>query len=226
MELTVKDVVRLFNVSERTVYRWIQSANLPAYKVNEQYRFNRVEMLEWATAQKIPVSPEIFSEPDTGELPALSRAIEAGGVYYRVGGKDKESVLRSIVAQIRLPEEVDIDFLLQVLMARESLGSTAIGNGIAIPHPRSPIVLHVSRPIISLSFLETPIDVDAPDGVPVNIIFTLVSPTIRAHLHLLSRLSYALKDESWRKILAQPGIREEILDRLKQIEPDFGKAAS
>ncbi|HPI73978.1 MAG TPA: helix-turn-helix domain-containing protein, partial [bacterium] len=50
MELTVKDVVRLFNVSERTVYRWIQSANLPAYKVNEQYRFNRVEMLEWATA--------------------------------------------------------------------------------------------------------------------------------------------------------------------------------
>ncbi len=226
MELTVKDVVRLFNVSERTVYRWIQSANLPAYKVNEQYRFNRVEMLEWATAQKIPVSPEIFSEPDTGELPALSRAIEAGGVYYRVGGKDKESVLRSIVAQIRLPEEVDIDFLLQVLMARESLGSTAIGNGIAIPHPRSPIVLHVSRPIISLSFLETPIDFDAPDGVPVNIIFTLVSPTIRAHLHLLSRLSYALKDESWRKILAQPGIREEILDRLKQIEPDFGKAAS
>lgn len=226
MELTVKDIVRLFNVSERTVYRWIQSANLPAYKVNEQYRFNRVEMLEWATAQKIPVSPEIFSEPDTGELPTLSRAIEAGGVYYRVSGKDKESVLRSIVAQIRLPEEVDIDFFLQVLLARESLGSTAIGNGIAIPHPRSPIVLHVSRPIISLSFLETPIDFDAPDGVPVNIIFTLVSPTIRAHLHLLSRLSYALKDESWRKILAQPGIREEILDRLKQIEPDFGKAAS
>jgi len=226
MELTVKDVVRLFNVSERTVYRWIQSANLPAYKVNEQYRFNRVEMLEWATAQKIPVSPEIFSEPETGDLPTLSRAIEAGGIYYRVGGKDKESILRSIVAQIRLPEEVDVDFLLQVLLARESLGSTAIGNGIAIPHPRSPIVLHVSRPIISLSFLETPIDFDAPDGVPVNIIFTLVSPTIRAHLHLLSRLSYALKDESWRKILAQPGIREEILDRLKQIEPGFGKAAS
>lgn len=226
MELTVKDVVRLFNVSERTVYRWIQSANLPAYKVNEQYRFNRVEMLEWATAQKIPVLPEIFSEPETGELPTLSRAIEAGGIYYRVSGKDKESVLRSIVAQIRLPEEVDIDFLLQVLMARESLGSTAIGNGIAIPHPRSPIVLHVSRPIISLSFLETPIDFDAPDGVPVNIIFTLVSPTIRAHLHLLSRLSYALKDESWRKILAQPGIREEILDRLKLIEPAFGRAAS
>jgi PTS system nitrogen regulatory IIA component len=134
-------------------------------------------------------------------------------------------VLRSIVRQMRLPEGVDVDFLLQVLLARESLGSTAIGDGIAIPHPRSPIVLHVSRPIISLSFLETPIDFEAPDGKPVGIIFTIVSPTIRAHLHLLSRLSYALKDDSWRRILAAPGVREEILDLLKRIEPGFGRAA-
>ncbi|HOC90120.1 MAG TPA: PTS sugar transporter subunit IIA, partial [bacterium] len=60
---------------------------------------------------------------------------------------------------------------------------------------------------------------------PVGIIFTIVSPTIRAHLHLLSRLSYALKDDSWRRILAAPGVREEIIDLLKRIEPGFGRAA-
>jgi len=225
MQLTVKDICNLLNVSERTVYRWIKSESIPCYKINEQYRFNKVEILEWATAQKISVSPDIFTEPDSGDLPRLSEAIEAGGIHYRVSGTDKEGVLKSIVAQMRLPAEVDINFLLQVLLARESLGSTAIGEGIAIPHPRNPIVLHVPKPIVALCFLETPIDFGALDGIPVSIIFTLISPTIRSHLHLLSRLSFALKHEEWRGVLARPGVREEILDVLKRIEVDFGKAA-
>ncbi len=225
MQLTVKDICNLLNVSERTVYRWIKSESIPCYKINEQYRFNKVEILEWATAQKISVSPDIFTEPDSGDLPRLSEAIEAGGIHYRVSGTDKEGVLKSIVAQMRLPAEVDINFLLQVLLARESLGSTAIGEGIAIPHPRNPIVLHVPKPIVALCFLETPIDFGALDGIPVSIIFTLISPTIRSHLHLLSRLSFALKHDEWRRVLARPGVREEILDVLKRIEVDFGKAA-
>jgi PTS system nitrogen regulatory IIA component len=226
MQLMVKDICKLLNVSERTVYRWIKSESIPCYKINEQYRFNKVEILEWATSQKIPVSPEIFSEPETGDLPKLSSAIEAGGIHYRVGGTDKESVLGSIVAQMRLPEEVDVNFLLQVIMARESLGSTAIGEGIAIPHPRNPIVLHVPKPIVALCFLEHPIDFGALDGIPVSIIFTLISPTIRSHLHLLSRLSFALKNDEWRKILAGPGLRDEIIDHLKKIEPTFGKVTA
>lgn len=221
----VKDICKLLNVSERTVYRWIKSESIPYYKINEQYRFNKVEILEWATSQKIFVSPEIFAEPEASELPKLSAAIEAGGIHYRVSGKDKESVLKSIVTQMRLPEEVDVHFLVQVLLARESLGTTAIGEGFAIPHPRNPIVLHVPKPIIALCFLETPIDFGALDGIPVNIIFTMISPTIRSHLHLLSRLSFALKNDEWRKVLAKPGVREEILDILKRIEPDFGKKA-
>ena len=134
-------------------------------------------------------------------------------------------MLRSIVRQMRLPEEWMSISSFRCCWRANPWARRRIGGRIAIPHPRSPIVLHVSRPIISLSFLETPIDFEAPDGKPVGIIFTIVSPTIRAHLHLLSRLSYALKDDSWRRILAAPGVREEILDLLKRIEPGFGRAA-
>ena len=70
-------------------------------------------------------------------------------------------------------------------MARESLGSTGIGDGIAIPHVRNPIVMHIPRPTITLCFLEHPIDFGALDGQPVHTLFTIVSPTVRAHLHLL-----------------------------------------
>jgi nitrogen PTS system EIIA component len=218
MDLTVKDLVKLFNVADRTVYRWIQSGNLPFYKVNEQYRFNRVEMLEWATAQKIPISPEIFAEPQGGALPTLTQAIKIGGIHYRIGGKDKEAVFKSIIQILRLPEEVDSEFLLQVLQARESLGSTGIGEGIAIPHARNPIVLHIPKPMVALCFLEQAIEFGALDGKPVNIIFMLVTPTVRSHLHLLSRLAFAIKDQEWSNLLTQPASREEIIEALQAIE--------
>src|SRR5438034_985186 len=62
---------------------------------------------------------------------------------------------------------------------REALQSTGVGDGIAIPHVRNPIVLHVSRPMITLCFLERPIDFGALDGKPVHVLFSLISPTVR-----------------------------------------------
>ena len=152
MKVTVRDAAQLLSVSEKTVYRWIKEGAIPAYQINDQYRFNRAELLEWATSRKIQVSPEIFAEPEGGETPppSLSEALKAGGVYYRISGTDKASVLHAMVDTMKLPEEVDRQFLYQVLLAREALGSTGIGDGIAIPHVRNPIVLHLSRPMVTL----------------------------------------------------------------------------
>ena len=80
------------------------------------------------------------------------------------------------------------------MLAREAIAPTAIGEGIAIPHVRNPVVLHVGRPSITLCFLEQPIEYDALDGKPVHTLFTIVSPTTRAHLHLMSKLSFVLRD--------------------------------
>jgi len=217
MQLGVKDILKLFNVSEKTVYRWIKSSDIPFQKIYDQYRFNRVEVLEWATARGISVSPEIFKEED-GQIIPLSAAIENGGIYYQVKGTDKKSVLENVVHFMRLPEEADFNFLLEVLLARESLGTTAIGDGIAIPHPRSPIVLPIPGPVVALCFLESAIDFGALDGKPIHLLFTIFTPTIRSHLYLLSRLSYALKEKSWQDVLAKPGAPEEILESLRAIE--------
>ena len=223
MQLGVREAARLLAVSEKTIYRWIKEGRLPAYRVNEQYRFNRAELLELATAQRINVSPDIFREPEDqrqGSLPTLVEALSIGGIHYRVGGQDKPSVLQAVVEVMPLPEEVDRSFLLQVLMARESLGSTGIGDGIAIPHVRNPIVMHIPHPTITLCFLDHPIDFDSIDGRPVQTLFTIVSPTIRAHLHLLSRLAFVLRDESFKAVLARPGSRDEIISGLRRTESE------
>jgi nitrogen PTS system EIIA component len=228
MHLGVKEVAELLSVSEKTIYRWLKQGKMPAYRVNEQYRFNRAELLEWATSEKLQVSPQIFADPESNgqPLPSLAEAIRSGGINYRVGVGEKSAVLRSVVELMRLPEEVDREFLVQVLLARESLGSTGIGDGIAIPHVRNPIVLHIPRPMITLCFLERPIDFGALDGKPVHTLFTLVSPTIRAHLHLLSRLSFGMREPRFHAAVTSQASREEILAAAVECDKQCAPAAA
>ena len=227
MMLDVKEVSRLLSVSEKTLYRWLLKGEIPAYKIGQSYRFNRVELLEWATAHKIKVSTEIIDDTlATGsETPALTEAINAGGIYYNVAGGDKESILKSIVATMKLPEDVDRNFLTDALLARENLGTTGIGDGIAIPHVRNPVVFHINTPVLSLCFLDHPVDFAAIDGKPVDTVFTLMTPTVRSHLHLLSRLGYALHLPSLRQILHAGSSREEIIAAFGEVEIELNRKA-
>lgn len=220
MNITVRDAATILNVSEKTIYRWIHNAIVPAYKVNEQYRLNRAELLEWATKRNMSVSPDIFREPESEgiPMPSLAEAIQTGGIFYRIEGDTRKTALQSIIEHIWLPEEVDREFLLNVLLAREELGSTGIGDGIAIPHVRNPVVLHITRPFVSLCFLESPIDFNAIDDKPVHALFTIMSPTVRAHLHMLSRISFALRDERLRAAIEGQAARKEILSEISRIE--------
>ena len=222
MQLSVNDAAKILKVSTKTVYSWISHETIPFYKINEEYRFNKVELLEWAASQHIKVSPEAFldAESDMEVLPSLLGSLKAGGISYGVGGEDKASVLRAVIDTIKFPEEEEVDreFLFQVLLAREALGSTCVGEGVAIPHVRNPVVLHVTQPSIWLCFLKHPINFGAPDGQPVSILFTLISPTVRAHLHLLSRLSFALLDKDFKAALSRQAPREELMEMVSSIE--------
>jgi PTS system nitrogen regulatory IIA component len=220
MNLSVKDAARLLTVSEKTIYRWIKQEIIPAYRVHESYRFNRAELIEWATSRRMGVSPDAFTEPLTDEqpLPQLSEALEAGGVYYRIEGTNREEVLADTVEHLRLPDEVDRHYLLQVLVAREKISSTAVGNGIAIPHPRNPVLLHVTRPTVTLCFLERPVDFFSLDGTAVRILFTLIAPSVRSHLHLLSKLSFVLRDNKFLKLLNEQANRDKLFTALKRTE--------
>ena len=160
MQLTIHDVATFLKVSERTLYRWIKQGAIPVYQINGQYRFNRAELIEWTTAKKINISTEMLQENETesSPLPALTEVLNRGGIYYRVEGHDKESVFRSLISILRLPEQLDTNLLLEILLARESLASTGIGDGIAIPHARNPIILNIPYSMLGLFFLEKPIE--------------------------------------------------------------------
>src|SRR5581483_2968557 len=157
-------------VPDSTVRRWITTRGLPAHRVNERLHCNAVELWEWAIENGIPVSKGLLEQARGApeRVPPLSALLAAGGIHYDVGGSSKSEVLREVVGVLPLPPEVDRDFLVTVLEAREAMGSTGIGDGIAIPHVRNPIVLHVTQPFVSLCLLRHPVDFDAIDGRPVH----------------------------------------------------------
>lgn len=225
MQLTVRDVARILKVGESLVYRWVNEQSLPAERVNGQYRFNRAELLEWAAARKMEVDPALFQDANGHSLEVrLDEAIAAGGVVHALPGSDKESVLRAVIAALPVPDECDRDFLLQIFQNREALGSTEIGDGLAIPHPRYPIVLPVECPSITVCFLEHPIQYTAHSKQPVHTLFALVSPTARVHLQLLARLSLAVRDAQFRELIQRKGQAEEILERARELEDSLRRS--
>jgi nitrogen PTS system EIIA component len=218
------EIARLLAIPEKKVISWIKKDGLRASMIDDQYRINRVDLLEWATEHGIKVPPELFSShPNEMQFPLLSKALEAGGVHCGVPGTDKITVLTNVVHLLPLPPQIDPEFVLQVLMAREALGTTAVGDGIAIPHVRNPILLNIALPAITLCFLDEPIDFNAVDGNPVHILFTLTSPTVQSHLHLLSKLAYVLRDERFKEILRRQCDPPGILDMVKTIEAGLGR---
>jgi PTS system nitrogen regulatory IIA component len=218
--INVKEVAKLLNVTEKKVYRLIAQNSVPYYKIGEEYRFNRVELLEWATKMGIKVSTETFEESDKNHTSNTTflDALKAGSINYNVGGNNPESVLRNVVKTFKLPENVDPEFLLQVLLAREKMGSTGIGEGIAIPHVRNPVVLNGTKAIISLCFLEHPIDFNSADKLPVTTLFTIISPAVRVHLQLLSHLGLVLQNPGFKAAIQSKASRESILRALEIAE--------
>jgi PTS system nitrogen regulatory IIA component len=215
MQLTIRQVAGLLGVPERAVYRWLDDGEIPACRIEGEVRFNRAEILEWATLRKLPLSAGILQDPANGS--SLSAALEEGKVHRHVAASEPSALLQALVAALDIAPE-DRQVLLGILLARGSEALTLVGDGIAIPHVRHPAVLRVQGGALALFFLERPVDLSAPDGKAVDTVFFLISPSVREHLRLLSRLAAALHDKDFRALLARKGPQEEILAGLRRIE--------
>lgn len=220
MQLTLRQATSYLNVDEATLRSWIKKRGLPVHRVNEQMYLNPLELWQWAMENGVVVSRRLLDDARQAvdELAPLSALLDAGGVHFDVGGEDKSQVLRDVVARLPLPQDFDRDFLVTVLEAREAMGSTGIGDGIAIPHARNPILLHVDQPLVALCLLKHPVEFDAVDGIPVHALFVVISPSIPVHLKILARLGLVLRDAELRRLLKGRAPAEQIHACVKGLE--------
>jgi nitrogen PTS system EIIA component len=220
VKLSLKEVARILAVSENEVARWVREEHLPGLVVSGQLRFHANDLLEWATARHMSVPPELFANGHSGgPFGLLASALKRGGFLTRVPGTDKDSVLRAVVERVPFLSSVERQELGLLLMTREQGGTTAVGDGIAIPHSAQPLVVAGDEPSITVCYLDQPVDFGAADGLPVRVLFLLLATNIRNHLTLLAELAAALHNQSVRQAVKNCASQAEILRLINQLSP-------
>jgi nitrogen PTS system EIIA component len=130
----------------------------------------------------------------------LAEIIDARAVIPNLKAQNKKQLLQELSQAMAAIVAVDHRIIFETLLTREKLGSTGLGQGIAIPHGR---LSHIKRVYGLFARLATPIPYDSVDGEPVDLIFVLISPDQAGadHLTALARISRLLREPETMKKL-------------------------
>ncbi len=142
--------------------------------------------------------------------------LSPSAIIPELSATSKRGVLEELIALLKNEGKVkDAATTVDVLIEREKLGSTGIGQGIAIPHAKSDQATHVAA---AFGVSRRGVQFDALDGEPVHIVFVLVAPPDAAVLHLkaLARISRLLKDKFFRQALREARTVPDILKLIRE----------
>ncbi|MFZ7127729.1 MAG: PTS sugar transporter subunit IIA [Desulfobacterales bacterium] len=221
MELRIEEIARCLDLPVQKVERWVRQGRIPLVMRGEACVFNRDALERWASDHHLLL--RLGSDKAAACLqaecpPTLSAAMQSGGVHHGIQGDDVPSTLAAAVNRLGFISPDDQRLLLEKLIERERLTSTGIGNGVAIPHPRDPLAVISNTPRIATFFLNHPVDFRAIDDQPVHVLFLVLCPGVKIHLHLLSRLSFCLRMGDFVALLKNRPTAEALFRKVADVE--------
>lgn len=203
--LTIEEVAKYLRVSDRTVYDWAQKGEIPAGKIGTVWRFKKSEVENWVNerlssgygARKVDTAIEV------------NKILSPNRVVF-INQSSKQDALTELAGVLATAPQVKrADELLNEILKREELMSTAIGRGIAIPHVR---LSSVSDLVIAVGICKTPvIDFQTLDDKPVNLLI-MIAAAYNQHTYYLKTLSYfsaKLKIQDFRESILNAVNEEE-----------------
>lgn len=238
MDLKIKDVAELLNVSETTIRRWLAEGKIPAYRMHHQYRFSRMEIENWVMSCRLKTSQgnflpieeeQIYPPLETKEQEpseqllsgqqqfSLFRAIHKGDALGNHGSQEKEAIIKQTVDVIAPGLGLDANVLTDLLLDRERLMPTALNKGIAVPHTRE-FLIKKPYDVVVVVYPEEPVNWGALDGEPVHTLFFLFASNDKRHLHLLAKIAHFISEESSLDYLKTKPSKQELLDYIKKWE--------
>ncbi len=145
----------------------------------------------------------------------LCSLIKKGGVYS-IEGTSISDLFSSAVSKMNLPSGLDAQDLQKELMEREKILSTAVGNGIALPHPHKKVIDDPADQRIAVCFLKEPIDMQAPDSRKVYVFFILLTSASQKHLDILSAIANLAKDKDFKTVLETCPDEAALLEAIRR----------
>lgn len=222
--MSLDDFARHVGMEVAEVVRLADRGRLPGHKIGGQWRFNRAKVTEWlqqeihtfdqdrlAALERAMGGPQASAADDTMIVTDL---ISPEGVNLEIRANTKPSVLRELV---NLAEKTgllyDADGLLEALEQREAMCSTALPNGVAIPHPRQPMPYASSEPLICVARSTRGIPFGGGYAGLTNLFFLICCHDDRQHLRVLARLMRILDGNTIEALLAA-ATNDELLELL------------
>lgn len=151
----------------------------------------------------------------------ISDILKVEKIIVDFKGTSKIEILNEMIDSFKEdPRIKDIENVRTVVLEREKIMSTGVGNGFAIPHGKTNMV---SEMVAGFGLLKTPIEFEALDNQPVNLIFLLIgqADSVGQHLKMLSRVSRIMNQENIRTELANANSAEEILQIFEEEDAKY-----
>jgi len=185
VKLTIREAAAMLNVPETKLYRWVDDGEIPFVTIQHHPLFHRLELLEWAMEQDLPISVDLYEDPT--EAP-FATALELGGGHVMTAAG-----LPQIADDLPI-DAGDRDVIRAVIAARGH-EMFQVRDRIAVPTARSPLICPELPPTVMLWWCRD--DVLTVDGQPTKAVFAIAAPTVLDHLQLLSRLLLVLRDDGF-----------------------------
>ncbi len=191
--MTLTEVSTYLQLAEKTVLRMAQRGEIPAAKVASQWRFLRPVIRDWLVGQ-MQTMPEAKLDAMANLKPRtlpLHEVVRPELITLKVTPGPKEQVLRQLMEPItQTGFAANPSLLLDSLVERERMMTTAVGHGIAIPHPRQPLLDMFPEPAIALGICREGVDFDAIDDQRVHLFFLICATREAIHLDLMAKVAW------------------------------------
>ncbi len=203
--MSLDEFARHVGMSVPEVEKLAARGKLPGERIGGQWRFNRPRVTEWLQQEMPSLSEErllaieraMADDPDGPTTHIVTGMMGVAGIDLCIRAGSRPSILRELVA---LAERTGLLYdpagLLEAVTAREEMCSTAIGNGLAIPHPRQPMPYVSAEPLVCLGRAPQGIPFGSPDGALTHLFFLICSHEDRQHLQVLARLVRMMDGET------------------------------
>lgn len=224
MILTLKELANHLRVNERTILRMQKSGQIKGIKIGGQWRFNgsQIDSLFFpespleASSDIVPLS-EFTRNPVA--VP-ISRLLRPDRMLLEMTAATAGEAIDELVEIVKRRNlSMEPHDLRDAIHARENLLSTAVGRGVAIPHPRDPVPNLAEPSVVIVGRSAKGIDFGAPDRRPVSLVFLIASQTVQGHLSVLGRLAH-LFGQCQTATLLKAGTPEDFIREILRAERD------